>query len=151
MTYRKPENVLLLRDARAVLTDFGSASIARVAPKSRKEALALQEWCEETCSVSPTDCSLALSLPPSRPFSHWVLDSGQILYRAPELFDIQPDTEIDEQTDIWSLGCLLYYCLYRASPFEEAYATGSVKLAVLSSNNIVYPAQPRCTASCCSV
>ena len=61
-----------------------------------------------------------------------------MLYRAPELFDINPDSHIDERVDVWSLGCVLYCTLFTTSPFEKAYYDGSVKLAALSGK-VTFP------------
>jgi serine/threonine protein kinase len=41
-------------------------------------------------------------------------------YRAPELFDVSSDMEINEKLDVWSLGCVLYSMTYGKgySPYE---------------------------------
>ena len=77
----KPGNVLLDSRGKPVLMDFGSTSIARKTPKSRSDALRIQEWAAENCSMP---------------------------YRAPELFEVKSQVELTESVDIWSLGCFLY-------------------------------------------
>ncbi|QDZ25946.1 serine/threonine-protein kinase [Chloropicon primus] len=112
----KPHNVLLSRDEReegsldpyqAVLMDFGSARPARVTIKSRAEALKAQEEAESHTTGT---------------------------YRSPELFDCPSEIVLDERTDVWSLGCLLYYMCFGESPFEYvlSQAGGSLALAVIS-------------------
>ncbi|KAH9536235.1 hypothetical protein CY35_17G098200 [Sphagnum magellanicum] len=108
----KPGNVLLSlqpnnRPPQAVIMDFGSASIAQKQIRSHSEALALQEWAAKHCSAP---------------------------YRAPELWDCASECDIDERTDVWSLGCTLFAIMYRESPFEYALeeSGGSLQLAVMS-------------------
>ena len=63
-------------------------------------------------------------------------------YRAPELFNVSSQCEIDERTDIWSLGCLLFALCFLRGPFDEAYQKGD-SLA-LAANAGVIPFPGRC-------
>lgn len=40
-------------------------------------------------------------------------------YRAPEMFDLVQRRPIDEKSDVWQLGVLLYKLCYGITPFEE--------------------------------
>ncbi|KAL5725609.1 non-specific serine/threonine protein kinase [Ranunculus cassubicifolius] len=116
----KPGNVLITHRKRdpplAILMDFGSTRPARKEIRSRSEALRLQEWAAEHCSAP---------------------------FRAPELWDCPSHTDIDERTDIWSLGCTLYAIMYGASPFEYALGEsgGSLQLAIINGQ-VKWPSGP---------
>lgn len=100
----KPHNVLLDKDLSPVLMDLGSASEARIRVVSLKEAQYLQDTAAERCSMT---------------------------YRPPELFQVSSNCALDERTDVWSLGCLLYALMFFESPFDSVYERGdSVALAV---------------------
>ncbi|KAH9621553.1 hypothetical protein KSS87_013133, partial [Heliosperma pusillum] len=117
----KPGNVLIAHRKGqapvAILMDFGSACPANRQIRLRTEALQLQEWASEHCSAP---------------------------YRAPELWDCPSQCDIDERTDIWSLGCTLYAIMYGVSPFEYALgeAGGSLQLAVVNVQ-VKWPAGPK--------
>ncbi|KAJ6676903.1 SERINE/THREONINE-PROTEIN KINASE 16 [Salix viminalis] len=117
----KPGNVLLThkqgQSPLAILMDFGSARPAKRQIRSRSEALQLQEWASEHCSAP---------------------------FRAPELWDCPSHADIDERTDIWSLGCTLYAVMYGVSPFEYALGEsgGSLQLAIVNAQ-IKWPAGPK--------
>lgn len=88
--------------------DFGSCTEAREQICGQPEAQRLQDWAEERCSMT---------------------------YRAPELFHVQSYCMIDERTDIWSLGCVLYAICFFKCPYDVIYEKGdSVALAVLSGH-----------------
>lgn len=104
----KTANVCLSDSMEPVLVDLGSAAEARMQICGQQEAQKLQDTAEERCSI---------------------------VYRAPELFNVESYCMIDERTDIWSLGCVLYAMCYFKCPFDAAYEKGdSVALAVLSGN-----------------
>ncbi|KAG9156573.1 hypothetical protein Leryth_006570 [Lithospermum erythrorhizon] len=116
----KPGNVLLKNrkgePPLAMLMDLGSARPARKQIRSRAEALHWQEWASEHCSAP---------------------------YRAPELWDCPSHADIDERTDIWSLGCTLFAIMYGSSPFEYALeeSDGSLQLTIVNAQ-IKWPAGP---------
>jgi serine/threonine kinase 16 len=76
--------------------DLGSVAHDKVYINNRKEALALQEICAETCTAP---------------------------FRAPELFEPNTGSLITENVDVWSLGCTVYALAYGESPFDGS-ATG---------------------------
>jgi serine/threonine kinase 16 len=58
-------------------------------------------------------------------------------YRAPELFLVPSSAIIDEKTDIWSLGCVLYALVYSMPPFDGS-ATATI------GGKIFYPESVAC-------
>ncbi|CAG8503049.1 3382_t:CDS:2 [Racocetra fulgida] len=107
-------NILLSDDMQTpVLMDFGSLVRARIKVGNRSNALMQQEIAAEKSTIS---------------------------YRAPELFDVKTNIDLDEKVDIWSLGCTLYAMAYGKSPFENSINEqgGSIALAVLN-NQFKFP------------
>jgi AP2-associated kinase len=58
-------------------------------------------------------------------------------YRSPEMIDVYRKQPIDEKSDIWALGVLLYKLCYYITPFEEVG-----QMAILNAS-FKYPAYPQ--------
>ncbi|KAM3275090.1 hypothetical protein ACQJBY_043827 [Aegilops geniculata] len=73
----------------------------------------------------------------------WAAEHCSAPFRAPELWDCPSHADIDERTDIWSLGCTLYAIMYGVSPFEYALGEsgGSLQLAIMNAQ-LKWPALP---------
>eukprot|EP01112_Ceratiomyxa_fruticulosa_P021727 TRINITY_DN7755_c0_g1_i1.p1 TRINITY_DN7755_c0_g1~~TRINITY_DN7755_c0_g1_i1.p1 ORF type:complete len:273 (-),score=24.25 TRINITY_DN7755_c0_g1_i1:60-878(-) len=110
----KPANVLLSKSVGKnpvpVIMDFGSVGEARVEIKDHRQELAFGVLIEQHSTPQ---------------------------YRPPELFHLSQDKPIDERTDVWTLGCILFCMIFNRSPFEDSQSSGSVALAVLS--DVRYP------------
>lgn len=58
-------------------------------------------------------------------------------YRSPEMIDVYRKQPIDEKSDVWALGVLLYKLCYYTTPFEEVG-----QMAILNAS-FKYPAYPQ--------
>uniref|UniRef100_A0A914W0L8 Myosin heavy chain n=1 Tax=Plectus sambesii TaxID=2011161 RepID=A0A914W0L8_9BILA len=104
----KPGNILMAEDDTPVLMDFGSCAPARVVIADLAAARSLIDDAAELCTMP---------------------------YRPPEFFNVAPGASLDERTDIWSLGCLLFALCFFRSPYDDIYERGdSIALAVQSGN-----------------
>lgn len=111
----KPTNILLGDEGQPVLMDLGSMNQARIHVEGSRQALTLQDWAAQRCTIS---------------------------YRAPELFSVQSQCVIDERTDVWSLGCVLYAMMFGEGPYDMVFQKGdSVALAV--QNQLIIPQSSR--------
>ncbi|KAG8432234.1 hypothetical protein GDO86_016754 [Hymenochirus boettgeri] len=111
----KPTNVLLEDNDRPLLMDLGSMNQACIEVTGSRKAMEVQDWASQRCTIS---------------------------YRSPELFSVSSDCVIDERTDIWSLGCVLYSMMFGEGPYDMIFQKGdSVALAV--QNNISIPENDR--------
>ncbi|KAE8910433.1 hypothetical protein PF002_g543 [Phytophthora fragariae] len=117
----KPHNILLSSSSTGedflayipVVTDFGSCAPIRVEVSSRRNSLELQDEANRKSSAP---------------------------YRAPELFEPTVDVALDGQSDVWSLGCVLYTMAFGTSPFEHP-REGFMKLACLNGRVSFPPEQ----------
>lgn len=117
----KVENVLISKGGsgksggssarrRFKLCDFGSAAPPKAAP------------------VSVVECRL---------MDEDVQKHTTLQYRSPEMIDVYRRQPIDEKSDIWALGVLLYKLCYYTTPFEDQ----SSQLAILNAS-YRFPSHP---------
>jgi AP2-associated kinase len=91
----KVENVLISSDGiskQFKLCDFGSAAQPRPAATNAAEGRLIEEDVQRHTTMQ---------------------------YRSPEMIDVYRKQPIDEKSDIWALGVLLYKLCYYTTPFEE--------------------------------
>ncbi|CEJ90184.1 Putative Serine/threonine-protein kinase ppk30 [[Torrubiella] hemipterigena] len=108
----KVENVLISAkgaNKRFKLCDFGSAAAPRPAPATVAECRAMDEDVQKHTTLQ---------------------------YRSPEMIDVYRKQPINEKSDIWALGVLLYKLCYYTTPFEE-----QGQLAILNAS-FRYPSHP---------
>lgn len=108
----KVENVLITTysgSRKFKLCDFGSAAPPRAAPTTVVECRLMDEDVQKHTTLQ---------------------------YRSPEMIDVYRKQPIDEKSDIWALGVLLYKLCYYTTPFED-----QGQLAILNAS-FKYPAYP---------
>ena len=92
----KIENVLVAEDGLYKLCDFGSCSTDANVYSERSEILQAEELIGKTTTM---------------------------MYRAPEMVDLYQRLLINEQVDVWALGCVVYTMAFCAHPFSDGSAT----------------------------
>ena len=109
----KVENILISQTSdgrkRYKLCDFGSAAPPRPAAKTAAEGRLIEDDVQRHTTLQ---------------------------YRSPEMIDVYRHKPIDEKSDVWALGVLLYKLCYYTTPFEE-----QGQMAILSAS-FKYPAYP---------
>ncbi|PHH87952.1 hypothetical protein CDD83_8201 [Cordyceps sp. RAO-2017] len=108
----KVENVLITSRASAKrfkLCDFGSAAAPRPAPTTVVECRLMDEDVQKHTTLQ---------------------------YRSPEMIDVYRKQPLNEKSDIWALGVLLYKLCYYTTPFED-----QGQLAILNAS-YRYPSYP---------
>ncbi|GAD95001.1 serine/threonine protein kinase [Paecilomyces variotii No. 5] len=108
----KVENVLISLSGSSVcykLCDFGSAAPPRPAATSAAEGRLIEDDVQRHTTLQ---------------------------YRSPEMIDVYRKQPIDEKSDIWALGVLLYKLCYYTTPFEEVG-----QMAILNAS-YKFPAYP---------
>ncbi|ORY69979.1 uncharacterized protein BCR38DRAFT_471372 [Pseudomassariella vexata] len=108
----KVENVLITMVGsrrKFKLCDFGSAANPKPAPQSIVECRLMDEDVQKHTTMQ---------------------------YRSPEMVDVYRKQPIDEKSDIWALGVLLYKLCYYTTPFED-----QGQLAILNAS-FRFPSYP---------
>ncbi|KAI5793423.1 kinase-like domain-containing protein [Pyronema domesticum] len=105
----KVENVLIAPTGGYKVCDFGSCSPVKPAPQTVVECRLLEEDIQKHTTLQ---------------------------YRSPEMIDVFRRLPIDEKSDIWALGVLLYKLCYYTTPFEE-----QGQLAILNAS-FSFPSHP---------
>ena len=111
----KVENVLILATGASrqfKLCDFGSTAAPRPAATNAAEGRLIEEDVQKHTTMQ---------------------------YRSPEMIDVYRKQPIDEKSDVWALGVLLYKLCYYTTPFEE-----QGQMAILNAS-FKYPAYPSFT------
>ncbi|KAJ5894192.1 hypothetical protein N7495_005883 [Penicillium taxi] len=109
----KVENILISNSAGSTtykLCDFGSSAPPRPAATSAAEGRLIEDDVQRHTTLQ---------------------------YRSPEMIDVYRKQPIDEKSDIWALGVLLYKLCYYTTPFEEVG-----QMAILNAS-FKYPAYPQ--------
>ncbi|CDO73405.1 hypothetical protein BN946_scf185013.g39 [Trametes cinnabarina] len=88
----KVENILQASPTSYKLCDFGSATPVQKVPSNTQELRMLEADLNRHTTLQ---------------------------YRAPEMIDVHLRRPIDEKSDVWALGVLLYKLCYYTTPFEE--------------------------------
>ncbi|MDF1824684.1 MAG: serine/threonine-protein kinase [Verrucomicrobiales bacterium] len=65
-----------------------------------------------------------LSRPSQQTVDHKGAILGSVDYIAPEQLDLQP---LDPRTDLYSMGCILYFCLTQSPPFHGYSAADTIR------------------------
>ncbi|KAK6523285.1 hypothetical protein TWF694_006173 [Orbilia ellipsospora] len=107
----KIENILITPEPRTYkLCDFGSSAEPRAAGANVAECRVIEEDIQKHTTLQ---------------------------YRSPEMIDVFRGQPIDEKSDIWALGVLLYKLCYYTTPFED-----QGQLAILNAS-FKYPPYPQ--------
>lgn len=111
----KVENVLITSSGSSKLyklCDFGSTAPPRPAATNTQEGRLIEDDVQKNTTLQ---------------------------YRSPEMIDVYRKQPIDEKSDIWALGVLLYKLCYYTTPFEE-----QGQMAILNAS-FKYPGYPSFT------
>ncbi|KAK4999373.1 Ark- serine/threonine protein kinase [Elasticomyces elasticus] len=105
-----------------------------VSTKSREMGSKLYKLCDFGSTAPPRPAATNVS--EGRLIEEDVQRHTTLQYRSPEMIDIWRKRPIDEKSDIWALGVLLYKLCYYTTPFEELG-----QMAILNAS-FKYPSHP---------
>ena len=108
----KPDNIMITRDGYAKILDFGLAKLI------------------ETRSPSTTNEDAATAVMPAQPLSAAGAVMGTVGYMSPEQAQGKP---VDQRSDIFSFGCILYETATGRRPFEGDSAIDTLHKIIYST------------------
>ncbi|KAF7554657.1 hypothetical protein G7046_g6765 [Stylonectria norvegica] len=119
----KVENVLITSKGsvkRFKLCDFGSACSPRAAPTTVVECRLMDEDVQKHTTLQ---------------------------YRSPEMIDVYRKQPMNEKSDIWALGVLLYKLCYYTTPFEDQGQLAILNASYRYSNPTMHEILPMLTSA----